>query len=223
VRTEEEIARETSELRARVGREVAERLAHAGIQQVQGANLTLWFAEAFLGPSDCAFLIGQIERLRQPSQLLADRPDADFRTSDSGNLDRWHPRVRSIDQRVCALMGLDERHGETLQGQRYAAGQYFRTHQDFFHTDQSYWPAQAATGGQRTWTAMIYLDQPDAGGETAFDSAGLTVPPRPGMLLMWNNMDANGAPNLWSAHQGAPVQAGVKHIVTKWFREGFWV
>jgi prolyl 4-hydroxylase len=222
MRTEAEIAREISPVRARIGREVAARLAAAGVQQVQGVNLTLWYVENFLDASDCAFLIDEVERLRQPSLLLTDTPDGAFRTSDSGNLHRWDERVRAIDLRICDLMGLGERHGETLQGQRYAPGQYFRTHQDFFHTDQSYWPDQLNTGGQRTWTAMIYLDRPEAGGETVFDSAGLTVPPRPGMLLMWDNMDANGAPNLWSAHQSLPVEAGIKRIVTKWFREGFW-
>lgn len=218
-----DLARETSALRARFGLEVARRLADTGVQQAHGVNLTLWYIEDFLNPGDRAFLIDEIERLRQPSLLLADDAEDSFRTSESGNLNRWDDRVRAIDLTICDLMGLDERHGETLQGQLYAPGQFFKTHHDFFHTDQAYWPAQEASGGQRTWTAMIYLDRPESGGETAFDYAGLTVPPKPGMLLMWDNMDANGAPNLYAAHQGKPVEAGVKHIVTKWFREGFWV
>jgi prolyl 4-hydroxylase len=40
--------------------------------------------------------------------------------------------------------------------------------------------------------------------------------------LMWDNMDSNGAPNLHAAHAGQTVGAGVKYIVTKWFREGNW-
>ena len=89
--------------------------------------------------------------------------------------------------------------------------------------DRPYWPAQAATGGQRTWTAMIYLNQPEAGGETHFDAAGLKVLPRPGMLLAWNNMTAEGAPNIYATHEGCDVKAGVKYVVTKWFREGNWL
>ncbi len=216
------IARETSALRAQIGREVAARLSTAGVSQAAGHNLTLWYLEDFLDPADCAFLIAEIERGRQPSILLSDDAAQNFRTSESGNLNRWDELVRGIDRRICALMNLDERHGETLQGQRYGPGQYFRTHHDFFHTDQAYWPAQAAAGGQRTWTAMIFLNQPEAGGETGFDSAGLMVPPKPGMLLMWDNMDATGAPNLYAAHEGRDVTAGVKYIVTKWFREGRW-
>jgi prolyl 4-hydroxylase len=53
--------------------------------------------------------------------------------------------------------------------------------------------------------------------------AGIAVSPRKGMLLAWNNMGADGAPNMDSIHAGLPVTAGVKHIVTKWFRERPWV
>jgi prolyl 4-hydroxylase len=220
--TPEQFALQTSPERARIGAEVGVRLAAAGIQSVRNPGLTLWYAEQFLTLADCAYLVDQIERDRQPSTLLSDSQDENFRTSDSCNLNRWDERVRAIDLRICDLMGLEERQGETLQGQRYAPGQYFRTHHDFFHTDQSYWAEQEKSGGQRTWTAMIFLNQPEAGGETAFEAAGLTVNPRTGMLLMWNNMDATGAPNLYAAHAGQTVQAGVKYIVTKWFREGNW-
>ncbi|MFD1610783.1 prolyl hydroxylase family protein [Sphingomonas tabacisoli] len=218
----EEIALQTSPTRARIGAETGVRLAAAGVPSVKSPNLTLWYIEKFLLEPDCAYLIEQIDRNRYRSTTLSDTPDDNFRTSESGNLNRWDERIRAIDLRICGLMGMDERQGETLQGQRYAPGQYFLNHHDFFHTDQAYWPDQEKAGGQRTWTAMIYLNQPEAGGDTAFLSAGLRVPPRAGMLLMWNNMDANGAPNIYASHEGSKVEAGVKYIVTKWFREGFW-
>jgi prolyl 4-hydroxylase len=63
--------------------------------------------------------------------------------------------------------------GETLQGQRYAVGQQFKPHHDFFYTDQPYWPAQVASGGQRTWTAMAFLNDVEAGGHTFFERAGV--------------------------------------------------
>ncbi|NNM76774.1 2OG-Fe(II) oxygenase [Sphingomonas sp. ID1715] len=221
--TPEEMERDTSPVRAQIGRDVASRLAAAGVPCASGERFTLWYAENYLGPEDREFLIEEIERSRQPSILLSDDPEQNFRTSDSCNLDRWNERVRAIDRRICNLIGLDERHGETLQGQRYAPGQYFRAHHDFFHTDQSYWAEQQACGGQRTWTAMIFLNVPEAGGETQFTVAGLKALPKPGLLLMWDNMDANGAPNIAAAHEGCAVERGVKYIVTKWFREGNWI
>ena len=221
--TPEQMAADTSELRAAIGRDVVSALTRAGAQRVEGVGLTLWFVEDFLSADDCAFLIDCIDCDRRPSPILSDAPDAAFRTSETCNLDRWDERIHAIDGRILALTGLAERHGETLQGQRYAPGQYFRPHQDFFHIDQAYWRDQEQAGGQRTWTAMTFLNRPESGGDTAFTHAGLSVRPKPGLLLMWDNMDANGAPNPYSTHEGAPVTAGVKYIVTKWFRERIWL
>ena len=79
------------------------------------------------------------------------------------------------------------------------------------------------SGGQRTWTAMVYLNDVDEGGATWFPKAGIRVTPRRGLLLAWNNMKPDGSPNDQTLHEGMPVVEGVKYIVTKWFREGFWV
>ena len=35
-------------------------------------------------------------------------------------------------------------------------------------------------------------------------------------------MDAIGEPNHFSLHQGMPVTAGTKYIITKWYRERPW-
>lgn len=221
--TPEQIAADVSTLRAGIGRRVEAHLEKGGATKASGEQFSLWYVENFLDGEACAMLVDRIDHDRQPSILLTDTPDENFRTSDSCNLNRWDADIRTIDRRICALMGLDEQQGETLQGQRYAAGQYFRPHHDFFHVHQAYWAEQQKAGGQRTWTAMIFLNRPEAGGETSFPAAGLMAPPRPGMLLMWNNMDANGAPNLYALHEGRTVEAGVKYIVTKWFRERNWL
>jgi prolyl 4-hydroxylase len=119
-------------------------------------------------------------------------------------------------------MGMKPRQGETLQGQRYTVGAQFKAHHDFFHVSEPYWQTEKVRGGQRSWTAMIYLDEPEGGGETWFSAAGLKVLPLKAMLLAWNNMDKRGAPNPNALHQGMPVAAGQKNVVTKWFRERFW-
>jgi prolyl 4-hydroxylase len=60
---------------------------------------------------------------------------------------------------------------------------------------------------------------PEEGGQTAFLRAGIKVTPRLGNLLVWNNLDADGLPNPASLHQGLPVLAGTKYVITKWHRE----
>src|SRR5690606_29862020 len=122
----------------------------------------------FLDAQECAALICEIDQFRQPSGVLAPMDDPDYRTSDSCNLDPKAPLTKRIEAKITRLMGIDPRHGETIQGQRYAVGQQFKPHHDFFHTSEAYWPTQDEVGGQRTWTAMIFLNQPEGGGQTAF-------------------------------------------------------
>ena len=211
---------------AELGRIVTARLLRQpGVVVVPGLGLDLYVRQNFLTPHECGALVAIIDAGRHPSAILTGKDDDDphFRTSESCDLDRWNPFITGIDARICNLMGLKERQGETLQGQRYAVGQQFKAHYDYFQTAEAYWQDERKRGGQRAWTAMIYLDEPAGGGETWFSMAGLKVSPRTGMLLAWNNMDAEGAPNPTALHESLPVTAGIKNIVTKWFRERFWV
>ncbi|MDB5702583.1 MAG: oxygenase [Sphingomonadales bacterium] len=209
---------------AEIGRNTVARLnRNPAVQMVAGQGIDLYVYQNFLTPEECAGLIAMIDANRVPSKLLSETDDAEFRTSESCDLERWDPFVESIDRRICALMGMKPRQGETMQGQRYAIGQQFKAHHDYFHVGEDYWTDQKRRGGQRTWTAMIYLDEPEGGGETWFSAGGLKVSPRTAMLLTWNNMDRNGDANDKALHESLPITAGIKNIVTKWFRERYWV
>jgi prolyl 4-hydroxylase len=206
-----------------IGHEVRQRLIRSpNAFKIPSNDLDIFVVRDFLNQAECDELIARIDAQRIPSQLLAPTEDPEFRTSESCNLDPLDPFVKGIEAKLTALLGIHPPHGETIQGQRYAVGQQFKPHHDFFYRDQPYWPEMEKSGGQRTWTAMIFLNEPEAGGQTAFPNAKLKVSPRTGNLLTWNNMDAIGEPNLFSLHQGMPVEAGVKYIITKWHRERPW-
>ena len=210
--------------RARRAREITKRVeANPGVRRAPPQGAQIYLFENFLSPEDCEFLCGQIDSNRRPSTLLAPTNDEEFRTSDSCDLDRWDPDVRRIDERIAALLGLDPEYGETMQGQRYAPGQQFKAHYDWFHDTEAYWDAMQESGGQRTWTAMIYLNNVDEGGATWFPTAGIRVAPKRGMMLLWNNMLPDGTPNVQTLHEGMRVMDGTKYIVTKWFRENHWL
>lgn len=214
----------TSPARAQFGRDVASRLdANPNVHRAELEAAQIYYYLDFLSPEQCDALIAVIDRDRRPSTLLTDRSDPDFRTSDSCDMERWSPEVRPIDEAIADLLGIPREHGETMQGQRYAPGQHFRAHHDYFHATESYWAAMQRTGGQRTWTAMIYLNDVPEGGATWFPQAGIKVAPRRGLLLTWNNMKLDGSPNELTLHEGMPVVEGTKYIVTKWFREGSWL
>ena len=213
-----------SAARAAIGASVAARLdADPRMQRLPSDLIQAWRCPGFLDDANCEWLVAMIEANRRPSTLLTDKGSNANRTSDSCDMDRYADGVRQIDEYIAASLGLAPEHGETMQGQRYAPGQHFRTHHDYFHEGESYWPRMRETGGQRTWTAMIYLNEVEEGGATWFPQAGVRAVPRKGMLLVWNNMAPDGSPNTATLHEGMPVVDGVKYIVTKWFREEPWV
>ena len=212
-----------TEYRIAIGAWVSRRLdRHPAVSRIPAIGLDIFVARDFLDADECAGLIRLIDAQRVPSQLLVASADPEFRTSESCNMDPHHPLVKQVEDKINGLIGIDPVQAETIQGQRYAVGQQFKTHHDFFHTDEPYWPEMERCGGQRTWTAMVFLNAPDGGGHTAFEQAGIRVAPRPGNLIAWNNLNAAGKPNLASMHRGCPVTAGVKYIITKWYRERPW-
>jgi prolyl 4-hydroxylase len=154
--------------------------------------------------------------------VVADDPVPAYRTSETCYLYPADAAVAAVEARLDALTGIDPVYGELLQGQRYGVGQEFKPHHDYFHTTQNYWREQMMMGGQRTWSAMVFLNAPEAGGHTNFPTAGIKITPCAGNLLIWNNMDMLGQPNPASLHQGMPVEAGSKYVLTKWYRERPW-
>ena len=190
------------------------------MQRVPTRELELFVVRDFLDPEACAALIQRIDERRRPSEIADDVGIDNFRTSETCDLD-WHdPLVGEVDRKISALLGLPLLASEPIQGQRYAPGQEFRPHTDTFEPGGYDFFLQTAETGQRTWTAMIYLNKPDDGGATRFKTIGKTIQPEQGKLLAWNNLLPDGRPNPATLHQGMKVRRGTKYILTKWFREG---
>lgn len=216
-------ARQKSALREQAGQAIGATLdSTPGLWRLCSAPekpVQLYILDNFLSPDECRAMCAQIDAGSYPSPLFEKEKFDGVRTSYSCNLNVYDPLIAAVETRIAALLGIDRTHGEPLQGQRYAPGQCFRAHNDFFYIDQPYWAGYEPHGGQRTWTAMIYLAEPEASGGTAFPLLGLTVEPKLGRILVWNNMALDGSPNGWTLHEGCEVAAGTKYIVTKWYRE----
>ncbi len=181
--------------------------------------LELFIVRGFLDDETCKGLIARIDERRRPSEIADDIGVANYRTSETCDLDRDDPLVASVDRRIADLLGLPCEAGEPLQGQRYAPGQEFKPHTDTFEPGGADYYIHTADAGQRTWTAMVYLNEPDEGGATRFKTIGKTVQPEAGKLLAWNNLLPDGSPNPATLHQGMKVRRGTKFVLTKWFRE----
>ena len=202
------------------GNSPAARLAAApGVQRVPTRALELFVARDFLDPETCAALIERIDERRRPSEIADDVGIGNFRTSETCDLDWRDPVVGEVDRNIAGLLGLPLDASEAIQGQRYAPGQEFKPHTDTFEPGGYDFYVHTADSGQRTWTAMIYLNQPEDGGATRFKLINKTIQPETGKLLAWNNLLPDGRPNPATLHQGMKVRRGTKYILTKWFRK----
>ena len=203
--------------------DTADRLARTpGVQKVPSPRLDLFIRKAFLAPDECAALVALIDARRRPSTLADDSGDGLFRTSETCDLDSREAAVAAAEAKIAAFTGLDPRHGEPVQGQRYAEGQEFKAHTDYFEPGGGDFARYCTVSGQRTWTVMIYLNEPAAGGATRFKTIAKTVQPETGKLLAWNNLRADGRPNVNTLHHGMKVRRGTKYLITKWYRERPW-
>lgn len=206
-----------------LGAAVRQRLAATGgVHRLPTDHADIYEVPGFLTKRDCRDLISMINANAVPSTLYKGTEKPGFRTSWTCHFDTSEPLAESLEEYICELLGIHNVYAETMQGQRYRKGQEYKAHYDFFHVGESYWQNEGPRGGQRTWTAMIYLNEPPAGGETWFPHLDLTFAPKAGTLLTWNNMDQRGHPNMKTLHAAMPVGSGVKHVITKWFRLGPW-
>ena len=192
------------------------------MQRLPSNKAELLQLRAFVTPDFAARLIELIEQDRRPSTLADAGDDRYFRTSETCDLDAAEPAVRSLEEQLFALNGIDPAHGEPLQGQRYDVGQEFKPHCDYFNPGGADWNRYCSVAGQRTWTFMIYLNEVEAGGATRVKALGKTFQPEVGKLLCWNNRRPDQRENPNTIHHGMKVRRGRKYVITKWYREKPW-
>lgn len=192
------------------------------IQRFPSGKIELFQLRGFLPTDLCARLVTLIDRDRRPSTIADDNGDRFFRTSETCDLPADEPSVIAVEALLEKLNGIDPAFGEPLQGQRYEAGQEFKPHTDYFTPGGADYDKYCAIAGQRSWTFMMYLSEPDAGGGTRFKMLDKIFQPELGKLLCWNNRTADGGINANTLHHGMKVRKGTKYVLTKWYREREW-
>lgn len=196
--------------------------AHPAVERIAADGVDMFRVDGFLKRRDCREIVRVVNRRAAPSTLYAGDEREGFRTSYTHHFERDDPLTRSVELYVSDLLGIDDDYSEVMQAQRYRPGQQYKHHFDYLHVGQGYWQHERDKGGQRTWTAMICLHAPREGGETDFPKLGIRLKPRAGTLFVWNNMTPDGHPNNRTLHAGLPVLSGVKHVITKWYRQEPW-
>jgi prolyl 4-hydroxylase len=181
--------------------------------------------EGFASKAECEWLIALARhRLRR---ALIYRKDASGHTqSDSrtntesdytfGNIDVV---LSLLSERVAAAVGVESRYFEIAKLLNYEPGQQFAPHCDFQEPATPALMQEIQRHGQRVATALVYLNDDYAGGETDFPRIGLRYKGARGDALFFDNVRPSGALDYDTLHAGLPPTSGVKWVYSQWIRD----
>ncbi|CAI5503927.1 unnamed protein product [Closterium sp. Naga37s-1] len=192
--------------------------------------------KSFLSDAECDHIVN-IATARLARSAVADGSSgksvvSEVRTSTGMFLTKGEDDViRAIEQRVSEWTFLPVANQEALQVLRYAIGQKYDAHLDYFSD-----PVNTQLGGHRYATLLMYLSNVTKGGETVFPTVkddtpkddswsdcakgALAVKPIKGDALLFFNMHPDGSPDPSSLHHACPVVEGIKWSAPKWIRMG---
>ena len=154
------------------------------IFNIQG--LEMFQISNFLSDDECSALCSLIEKDNRRSTVVNQEGYSEQRTSRSCFFNEKKGIVTTIENRIARELNIPIEYSEPMQGQLYTAGEFFGDHPDYFDGEAI---SEQAVSGQRTWTAMIYLNKVSEGGHTEFPLLGKSFPPIKGSVLFWKNSD----------------------------------
>jgi prolyl 4-hydroxylase len=126
--------------------------------------------------------------------------------------------ISTMDRVLMKLSHLPFENGEQMGVLSYIPGEEYRPHYDCFLQADGIEEAEMSRGGQRVRTVLLVLYDDFQGGGTSFPNLGITILAPKGSVIVFDNVDEKGEPDLKSIHAGLPVTAGTKWIATKWIR-----
>ena len=129
--------------------------------------------------------------------------------------------TKRIGEKIAEQVGIPLENAEAYQVIYYDKTQEYRQHYDGWLFDGSEKSRRNMKyGGQRMKTALVYLNDLEAGGGTKFTKLNLEVNPEKGKLLVFENVHSGtNKRHELSEHAGMPVIEGEKWALNLWFRE----
>ena len=179
-----------------------------------------WVFDNVVSEEDCKSIIDSGKKTIRPSRTM-DRKALDYRTSFNTFLQGHYitQSAKNLISLISELTKYPTENFELIQVVHYDSGQYYKPHHDYFPVDASYYDTQIKErGGQRVWTAFLYLNNVENGGETFFPIVDFKVKPRTGRIVLWKNM-IDGKINPDSLHESLPPVDCEKWGANIWIRE----
>jgi prolyl 4-hydroxylase len=171
-----------------------------------------------LSSAECVELITIGARDLKSAQTLGKHIDG-YRTADNSWVYEDTLLTRKLKEIVSKHTGTPIENQEKVHIVRYEINGEYKPHHDYFHPGSEYFDSVMSGGGQRTHTALFYLNDDFTGGQTEFPNRDIKITPKTGRLLIWRNTNEDGSLYDDSYHAGLPVIEGTKWISIIWVRE----
>jgi len=176
----------------------------------------------FIDSSSCNKIIELASGQMGPAKVSSDAEPITLPSRSNSNC--WlryeeNSIAKEIGEQLSDLVGIPLSHAESLQVIHYLPGQEYQAHYDAYELSTARGQRCCRWGHQRIVTALLYLNEVEGGGSTRFPSLDINVLPRPGRVLIFNNVGENlFVPHPDALHAGCPVTKGEKWACNIWFR-----
>ena len=130
--------------------------------------------------------------------------------------------TKRVGEKIATIVGLPLENAEKYQIIYYNKTQEYRNHYDsWVHNGSEKTLRCMKYGGARLKTALCYLNDVKKGGGTKMSKLDLTVEPKKGRLLVFQNTISHEdhTRHELSEHAGLPVEDGEKFAFNLWFKE----
>jgi len=164
-------------------------------------------------------LIAKYDNGLPPLRVIGDNEKIVYRVGDGTWIQEPNALNDRLKQIVAGITGLPVENQEASHFVRYGIGGKYDTHHDYFTPAMENYAEHFKRGGNRVFTAILYLNDSFQGGETNFPELNLKITPVAGKLFVWRNMLPDGSLYEQSKHAGLPVTEGTKYIIVIWVRE----
>jgi hypothetical protein len=205
------------------GIDVAALLASPRARQ-EHLSPAIYVVESFIPKSFCRWIVDRgRDRLSasKVSHVQEGAPRADqMRTAEAASfrLTETDLVVAVVQEKLARLASLPVHWHEPPNLLHYRPGQEYQPHYDFIDPRAPAFRDELMVLGQRVATCLVYLNDDFDGGQTAFPRLGWKYRGRPGDMLLFQNLVANGQPDFSSLHAGLPPTRGEKWLLSLWVR-----
>ena len=189
----------------------------------------VYILDNFITEKECQHIISEakprLARAMVGAGLDPNNMDGTYSTSRTGT-NCWFPHNHDpifarVGERIAQEVGHPFVNAEQFQVVHYDVGEEFKHHYDGWDQDgTSEHFHNFKFGGNRLLTALIYLNDVEAGGGTKMTKLNHLVEAKQGRVLVFEDCyKGTNNRHLLSEHCGMPVIRGEKYAVNLWFKE----